>query len=95
MTNLSDTLKAGIVEYTGREVTDLKTFHDPVVDDTYALRATMAGKGPRTIDFLIVGSHSGVAGGCRSMTAEQVACNLEEQRYQTWPPTVGKPKFIW
>lgn len=82
-----------IEKYTGRKVTELKTYHDPKVRGTYALRATMKGKGPKTLDFLIVTSHMDTV--FSEATLQDVADALEDTQWKTWPPKSGAPKFFW
>ena len=91
---LKDKLIAGIEEYTGRKVKDIKTFADPKVAGTYAIRATMEPKKkePVQIDFLIVGNY--MEKPIPRCTAEEISENLEECNFTTWPPAVGAPKFF-
>ncbi len=91
MASIKDTFSQGITEYTGRVLTDLLMYEDPIVDDTYALRASF--EDGLVVDFLIRGSSSRVPGGCKRMTSTQVVDNLEECMFDSWPPKTGSVRF--
>lgn len=91
MVKVSDKLKAGIEEYTGRKAKSIQVFADPKVAGTYAARAEME-KGD-TIDFLVVGRD--LPSGWAKATPEEVAELVEESQFEQWPPKVGAPRFFW
>lgn len=77
----------GIEEYTGKKVNKLKTYADPKVSGTYALRADIEALG--TIDFLIVGHF------VEEWTPVGISEQLEECEFEKWPPKSGEPQFVW
>lgn len=88
---LKEHLTKAIELHTGRRVVDLKIHPDPKVTDTYALRVTMGGEGPETLDFLIIGSCMRTP--LALATLDEVADALEDTMYATWPPEEGPTKF--
>lgn len=90
MPTIADCLSKGLAFYTGREVASIKVFPDPKVDGTFAARAQMADGD--VIDFMVVENHMPKRIG-RS-TPEELAEAIEETMWETWPPKVGKVKFL-
>lgn len=90
MAKMSDKLKAGIEEYTGRKAASIQVFADPVVEGTWRARAVME-KGD-TIDFFVVGRD--LPKGWSKATAEEIAELVEECQFKSWPPPVGAPRFL-
>lgn len=84
---VSELLKAGLESYTGRKVSNLKTFKDPKVDGAYALRVNFEKFGDEIFDFLVTNLEGG-------MSPDDVAELVEETDYTEWPPKVGNPKFF-
>ena len=82
-----DLIIKGIEEYNGNKVTNLKTYRDPKVNGTYALRAEIETVG--AIDFLLVGHF------VEEWTPEGIMEQLEECEFEKWPPKSGEPQFMW
>lgn len=91
---LKDKLIAGIEEYTGRKVKDIKVHPDPKVAGTYAIRATLEPKKkePVQVDFMIVGSYMDKP--IPKCTPEEISENLEEITTDVWPPKSGPLRFF-
>ena len=79
-------LQSGVEAYTGRKVTKLERFNDPEVAGAIALRVVMEDTG--TIDFIITSQ------ALTLRCAEDIAENLGECEFTTWPPKLGKPRFF-
>jgi hypothetical protein len=80
-------LAVAIKDYTGLSVIALEVYHDPVVEGTWAVQATVANDAntPRetgTVQFLLTGFTTGV----RSLL-EVTDTDLEEVEFTAWPPT--------
>jgi hypothetical protein len=90
LSKLHTLFTAGIAEYTGKEVKEIKVHSDPKVAGTYAIRASFT-EGNDT-DFLIVGNC--IEGSIGRATPEVIAENLEEIECKTWPPVSGNPRFF-
>ena len=87
MANLKDILKAGIEEYTGREVESIKLHADSKVEGAWGIRAGM--KDGKTIDFIV-----SAGWGREGTDPEHVANVLEETQFDTWPPVAGPVRFF-
>ena len=80
-----DLIIKGIEEYTGKTVEKLKTYRDPKVNGTYALKAIMNDN--KVLDFLICGGY------VEEWTPECISDNLEECEFESWPPKSGSLQF--
>jgi len=78
------TLKSAIEYYTGHRVKRISVVQDPLVLDTYAIQCY---KGKMKLDFLIVGFN-------QSMTKKEIADNLEECEFESFPPESEGLKFF-
>lgn len=81
---ITSTLKSGIEYYSGSRVKKVSVVEDPQVMDTYAIRCYI---GKMKLDFLIVGFN-------QSMTKEEIADNLEECEFESFPPESEALKFF-
>ena len=77
-------LKSGIEYYSDSRVKKVSVVEDPLVIDTYAIRCYI---GKMKLDFLIVGFN-------RSMTKKEIADNLEECEFESFPPDSEGLKFF-
>jgi hypothetical protein len=77
-------LKSGIEYYSSSRVKRVSVVEDPLVTDTYAIRCYI---GKIKFDFLIVGFK-------QSMTKKEIADNLEECEFESFPPESGSLKFF-
>lgn len=72
----NELIKAGINLYTGREVDQIRIYQDPYVPGTFAVRCALDDE---VVDLLITDLSP-------SSTVEDVAENIEEVEFTTWPP---------
>lgn len=77
-TQIAEILSKGIEKYTGEDVLTLKFVQDPVVDNTWAMRAQVKNIGE--MDCLAIL-------GDRPFTIDNVDLCLEECTFKSWPPT--------
>ena len=77
-------LKSGIEYYSDSRVKKVSVVEDPQVIDTYAIRCYI---GKMKLDFLIIGFR-------QSMTKEEIADNLEECEFESFPPDSEGLKFF-
>lgn len=98
MPTIQDTLKAGIEQYTGCQVSAIKVFPDPKVDGSYGIRVTAHRKTKRGVhkkgqqmDFILT-AHWQLES--RTLTVALVEKYLEDAMFETWPPKVGTPRFF-
>lgn len=77
-------LKSGIEYYSGKHAKEIFVVEDPKVEGTYAIRCELSGI---KVDFLIISFN-------RSMTKEEIAENLEECEFESFPPESKSLKFF-
>ena len=83
-------IKAGIQFYTGSVVKDIKVSADPKVPDSYAVRVHMQDGEQQ--DYVLCASWRG--DGRRHITLQDIADNLEEASFESWPPPSGNLRFF-
>lgn len=76
-TQIAEILSKGIEKYTGEEVLSLKFIQDPVVDNTWAMRAQFKNIGE--MDCIVIL-------GDKPLTIDNVDNCLEECTFNSWPP---------
>ena len=77
-------LENGIGYYSGKQVKKIFVVEDPQVTNTYAIRCNID---KTKLDFLIIRFK-------QSMTKEEIADNLEECEFDSFPPESGSLKFF-
>ena len=87
MKKLRAALKAGIEQYSGHKVTNIKVHADPQVEGTYAIRTKVVGE-KESFDWLIVGYNE-------KLTTQEIEHKLEECEFKSWPPVSGNLQFFW
>jgi hypothetical protein len=82
--HIISTLKSAIEYYSGSLVKKVSVVEDPQVVDTYTIRCYI---GKMKLDFLIVGFN-------QFMTKKEIADNLEECKFESFPPDSEGLKFF-
>lgn len=89
---MNNTLKKNVIKgvelYTGKEVFAIYTYDDPLVPETYAIKAEFVDKS-EPLTALLVSLTS-------NATPEEVLDRIDECEFKSWPPkSDGKLRFEW